>query len=553
MPAKPIQVDPNESIARHVSKSFTSIRGSQTAAEAMENLRAHPPSERIIYFYVVDDWNRLQGVVPTRRLLLSRPDTPIAEIMARNVVALPAEATVLDACEFFIQHRFLALPVVDAERRMIGVVDVERYTEQLANFGPWTPVQKFLSPLARFVQVESASGVVLLICTVAALIAANSPWAAAFAAIWQTPIGFSIGRFQLHMPLVQWINDGLMTLFFLVMGLEIKSELLFGELNSLAKALLPIAAAVGGMIAPAVIYLAVVAGRGSPNGWGIPMATDIAFVVGFLALFGERVPRSLRVALIALAIVDDIGATLVIALAYSHDFSATALALSAAGFGLILLFRWYGIRRFAAYVVLGALTWLAVLKSGIHPTIAGAALGLLTPARAWFGDRMPIDVATDMLRRVSGGNDAPDASHEPISPLERVVTALHPWVAFGIMPLFALANAGVALKFGALLQPITLAVAFGLLIGKPAGILGFSWLAVRIKLARAPAQNSPLVILGAGCLAGIGFTMSLFIAGLALEGAELEEAKLGILCGSSVSAAVGCALLWRFLPRHAGD
>jgi NhaA family Na+:H+ antiporter len=552
MAAKTNRVDPNDPIIRHVSKNFTSIPATQTVRGALDWLRAHPPSERIIYFYVVDDDGRLQGVVPTRRLVLSPPDTPIAEIMACNVVALPAEATVLDACEFFIQHRFLAFPVVDAERRIIGVVDIELYTEKIVDLAPLAPVRQLIEPLTRFLQIESASGVALLICTVVALFAANSSWANAYAAFWQTQVGVTLGALEFQKPLVEWINDGLMTLFFFVMGLEIKSELLFGELNSRAKAMLPIVAAGGGMIAPAVIYLTVIAGRGSLAGWGIPMATDIAFVVGFLALFGDRVPRSLRVALLALAIVDDIGATLVIALAYSHDFSALALALSAGGFGMIALFRWLGVRRLAVYVILGTLTWFAVLESGIHPTIAGVALGLMTPARSWLGDRMPIDVVTDLLRRVGGrhGDDLRAPSEEPISPLERAETALHPWVAFGIMPIFALANAGVVIDFAAVTKPMTVAVALGLLIGKPLGILGFGWLAVRFGWARAPKEFGVPVMFAAGCLAGIGFTMSLFIAGLALHGPELEEAKLGILCGSALSAVVGCALLWRFLPRN---
>lgn len=551
MTAKTNKIDLNDPITRYVDKNVTSIRATQSVRSALDWLRAHPPGERIIYFYVVDDEGRLQGVVPTRRLVLSPPETPIAEIMVPKVVALPAKATVLDACEFFIQHRFLAFPVVDSEKRIIGVVDIELYTEKLADLRPLAPVRQLLEPLTRFIQVESASGILLLICTIFALIAANSRWAGAYSTLWQTPIGLTVGAFDLHKPAVLWINDGLMTLFFFVMGLEIKSELLFGELNTRAKALLPIAAAVGGMLAPAAIYLAVVAGRGSASGWGIPMATDIAFVVGFLALFGDRVPNSLRVALIALAIVDDIGATLVIALAYSHDFSRVALALSAAGFGLIILLRWLGVRKLTGYVILGTLTWFAVLQSGIHPTIAGVALGFLTPARPWLGDRMPIDVVTELLRRVGGrrGEDPPAPIHEPISPLERAESALHPWVAFGIMPLFALANAGVALNLDSIFKPVTVAVALGLLIGKPAGILGFSWLAVRLGLAGGPANSSVPVVLGAGCLAGIGFTMSLFITGLALAGAELEQAKLGVLCGSTLSAVIGCALLWRFLPR----
>jgi NhaA family Na+:H+ antiporter len=419
--------------------------------------------------------------------------------------------------------------------------------------------------LTRFLQIESASGFVLLGCTVVALVLANSPWSAAFADFWQVRVGFAVAGFELNEPLHFWVNEGLMTLFFFVVGLEIKRELVAGELRDPRKAALPVMAALGGMVVPAVIYLLWQGGQPGQAGWGIPMATDIAFVVGFLALLGPRVPLGLKILLLSLAIADDIGAVLVIAVVYTTAISLPALAVAAAGFGATSFFNRIGVRQVAIYVVVGAGIWLAFLKSGVHPTVAGVLLGLLTPASAWVGHRALQDVLTDVLRRLRGNRGEGAHPHRPralghlvttareaISPLERLETRLHPWVAFGIMPAFALANAGVKIEPAALGNPVALAVAAGLVLGKPIGIVLFSWLAVHIGLARLPAGVNWRIMVGAGCLAGIGFTMSLFLAGLALDGPLLDAGKIGTLTGSSVSAILGSLLLVCFLGARRG-
>jgi NhaA family Na+:H+ antiporter len=541
----------NEPVTGRMHQDFSRLTSNQTVAEALAWLRQHPPPARIIYFYVVNAEGRLEGVVPTRRLILSPPDAPLADIMVRKVISLPADATVLEACEFFIQHRLLAFPVVDNEQRLVGMVDIDLYTDELSRLGEGRPVDRLLRPLLRFLKIESSSGAVLLACTVAALVLANSPWSAAYAAFWQTPVRVGAGSFELNKPLLLWINDGLMTLFFFVVGLEIKRELVAGELSDPRKALLPVVAALGGMVVPAGVYLLFQWGQPTWVGWGIPMATDIAFVVGFLALLGPRVPHGLKVLLLSLAIADDIGATLVIALVFSADLSLAALGAGAAGFGLVLIFRWIGVRRVLAFTVLGTFIWVAFVKSGVHPTVAGVALGLLTPARPWLGDRVPFDVVGDLLKRIGGRwEDEPSRERgEPVSPLERLERELHPWVAFLIMPLFALANAGVEIESAAFATPVAVAVAAGLILGKPLGIVFFSWASVRAGLARLPAGINERILIGAGCLAGIGFTMSLFIAGLALGGVNLVQAKIGILGGSTISALLGSLLLLRFLPR----
>jgi NhaA family Na+:H+ antiporter len=413
--------------------------------------------------------------------------------------------------------------------------------------------------------VESASGIVLLVCTIVALVLANSPWAADFAQAWQTRLTIRFGDFELSKPLLLWVNDGLMTVFFFVVGLEIKRELVAGELRDPKKAALPVMAALGGMVAPAAIYYSLQRGQPGEPGWGIPMATDIAFVVGFLALLGQRVPLGLKILLLSLAIADDIGAVLVIAVFYSSNIALGYLAAAAVGFGVLLLFNRIGVRRVAVYVVVGAAIWFAFLKSGVHPTVAGVLLGLLTPASAWVGDQAFRDVLGQTWQRFQGDVSHDDelehhqhpslaqlrfAAREATSPLERLERGLHPWVAFGIMPLFALANAGVAIEIGVFREPIALAVAAGLILGKPLGIVAFSWVAVAVGLARLPSGVTWRVMLGAGCLAGIGFTMSLFIAGLALPAELLDAGKTGTLSGSLVSAILGCGLLVMFLPRR---
>ncbi len=388
-----------------------------------------------------------------------------------------------------------------------------------------TPFRRWLRPLARFLHTESAGGLVLLACTLLALVLANSPLAADFDHFWHTPLHLTVGTFVLGDDLHFWINDGLMTIFFFVVGLEIKRELVVGELRDPRKAALPVLAALGGMIVPALIYLLIERVGPGHAGWGVPMATDIAFAVGFLALLGRRVPLGLRILLLSLAIADDLGAVLVIAVVYTERLSLLALGLGLVGFGAIYLCNRVGVRRLPVYAVLGGLVWLAFLESGVHPTVAGVLLGLMTPVRPRPG--------------------------VVVSPLERLETGLHPWVAFAIMPFFALANAGVAINLGSLENPVAQAVATGLVLGKPIGIVAFSWLAVRFGLARLPVGADWRMLVGVGCLGGIGFTMSLFIANLALRDKLLDAGKVGTLAGSAISAVAGLSLLLCFLPSPA--
>jgi NhaA family Na+:H+ antiporter len=428
-------------------------------------------------------------------------------------------------------------------------------------------LELILRPLGRFLHTEAAGGVVLLLCAAAALAVANSPWAKPYHDFWHhTHLYVGVGRFGLDKPLEWWVNDVLMVLFFFVVGLEIKRELVAGELRDPRKAALPAAAALGGMVVPALIYLALQAGQPGARGWGIPMATDIAFVVGVMALMGPRVPAGLKIMLLSLAIVDDLGAVLVIAVAYTADISLVALAWAGGGLALVLLLRLLGVRSIAVYVVIGVVVWLETYLSGVHATIAGVALGLMTPARQPVGKARlleVIDIVAERLRAdprnddLDGLNDEVQALVEhgtdTLSPLDRLQASLHPWVAFGIMPLFALANAGVPIEPVGLLRPVAVAVALGLFVGKPVGIFVFSWLAVKAGVARLPSGVTMPVLAGAGCLGGIGFTMSLFIAGLALEGDLLTAGKVGTLTGSVLSAALGSAVLLAALPRKASN
>lgn len=427
---------------------------------------------------------------------------------------------------------------------------------------PDAPVRRWLHPLQRFMEIEQTSGMMLLVCTVAALIISNSGWAAMYAKFWHTPVVLAIGSWRIEHTLEHLVNDGLMTLFFFVVGLEVKREMVLGELRAPRKAALPILAALGGMIAPACVYLAFEWGQPGERGWGIPMATDIAFVVGFLSLLGTRVPAGLKIILLSLAIVDDIGAVVVIALFYSATPDTTALTWGAIGLLLCVLFNRIGVRRLGIYFILGVLIWFAFLKSGIHPTIAGVLLGLLTPASAWVSDAELRAAIRDAQRKLDsvGGAAQQQAelrwgllevtAREAVSPLERLERGLHPWVAYGIMPLFALANAGVTLDFGAALEGVTLPTALGLLLGKPLGIFLLSWLAIRAGMAQLPSGVDNRILFGAACLGGIGFTMALFIANLALRGPLLDSAKMGVLGGSVASSVLGLVLLSMWLPKR---
>jgi len=417
--------------------------------------------------------------------------------------------------------------------------------------------------LTQFLTVEAAGGIVLLASASVALAVANSPFAGGYEAFWKTPVGISAGALVMEHSLRHWINDGLMAVFFLVVGLEVKRELVIGELRERRAAMLPLAAAAGGMLVPAAAYLALQWGREGAAGWGIPMATDIAFVVGCLAVLGPRVPHGLRIFVLSLAIIDDIGAILVIAIGYSAGLNWVALALGATGVAVSALLIRYGVVTVMPLAVAAVLTWLAFHESGVHATIAGVLLGLLAPARPAIPARQ-MTSALDRLRRRIGYLQANDAAPKAVatslasaadalqSPLERLEHALHPFVSFVVMPVFALANAGVTLNVAAVASPVAVAVAAGLVVGKPLGIVAFAWLAVNRGWTSLPAGVSWPLVLGAGCLAGVGFTMALFIASLALDGPRLEHAKAGVLAGSLVAGMLGLWLIARAIaaPPH---
>jgi Na+:H+ antiporter, NhaA family len=423
---------------------------------------------------------------------------------------------------------------------------------------PEQPIHRLIGPLERFMHVEAAGGIVLLACTTLALALANSPLSSWYLHVWETEVGFHVGGIRVSHSLHHWINDGLMALFFFVVGLEVKRELVLGELRDPQHAALPIVAAVGGMLVPAGVYLAFQAGTPAQRGWGIPMATDIAFVVGCMAVLGSRIPHGLRIMLLTLAIADDIGAILVIALGYSTGIHLLPLLLGAAALALVVIVTRLGVRSFGIYTLVGLVVWFDFQESGVHATIAGVILGLLTPARPHLtGDAFApfLRHASEPIRHEDTAHERPatvralrQAARETVSPLEYLESTLHPWVSFVIMPVFALANAGVTLHLASFTEPVALAVAAGLLIGKPVGILLFSWIAVRARLARLPGGIGWRALAGGGLLAGIGFTMALFIAGLALDGTALDAAKVGIISGSAVSAAIGLAVLVLVLP-----
>ena len=419
---------------------------------------------------------------------------------------------------------------------------------------PDRPIQRLQRPLTAFMHIESASGVVLLICTAIALIAANSPYAAVYEAFWHHEVRIAVGNFELAYPLSHWINDGLMAVFFFVIGLEIKRELVVGELSDPKKVALPVAAALGGVIAPVAIYLSLQYGEPGERGWAVPMATDIAFVVGCMSLLGNRIPRGLSILMLSLAIVDDLLAVLVIAIFYTSSISMAWLAAALVGIAVIVAMSRLGVRSVGMYFIAGLWVWLCTLKSGVHPTIAGVILGLLTPVHPWLGGPKFLGFlrhTDDTLRKEETTierarelvADLSFASREAVSPLFRVETALHPWVAFGIMPLFALANAGVPIELGGIGEPVAVAVAAGLFVGKSIGIFGASWLTVKLGLAARPEGVTWPILGGAAFLGGIGFTMALFIASLGLSGGLLLSAKLGIILGSFASAVLGMFIL----------
>jgi Na+:H+ antiporter, NhaA family len=407
---------------------------------------------------------------------------------------------------------------------------------------------RLIRPLVDFLHTEAAGGVALVVATIAALLWANSPWDASYNELWTTHLAVSLGEWELDLDLRDWINDGLMALFFFVVGLEIKRELVEGELRDPRRAMLPVCAALGGMMVPAAIYATFNAGGEASDGWGIPMATDIAMAVGVLSLMGSRASSSLKLFLLALAIVDDIGAIVVIAVFYTDDIHGDAL-LAAVGLVLaVAVMRRCGVRSTAAYVVVGVVLWVTLHRSGINATLAGVVLGLMAPTRPI---RRPELVDAAQLPAASGHQavrQTATAARATVSVVEWLEHRLHPWTSFVIVPLFALANAGIPLSRDTVGDALTSSVGggivVGLVVGKFVGVTGATWLATRLGIARLPENTSWSGIVGVSALAGIGFTVSIFVADLAFDGGPLaDQAKVAILAASLLSAAVGSSLI----------
>ena len=383
-------------------------------------------------------------------------------------------------------------------------------------------MSKIVSKINDFLRLEASSGIILLFAAALALLANNTLLSGLYGSLLATPVVLQIGALEISKPLLLWINDGLMAVFFFLVGLEIKREVLEGELSTFDKASLPIFAAIGGIAVPALIYVAF--NYNNPetvSGWAIPAATDIAFALGFLALVAARAPIALKVFLLAVAIIDDLGAILIIAVFYTADLSLTALGLAMVGVAALVALNLAGVKKITPYALVGAIIWVCVLKSGVHATLAGVVTALALPMRG----------RTETCQ----------------SPLHRAEHDLHPWVAFMILPIFAFANAGLSfdgLSLSALLAPVPLGIALGLFIGKPVGVLAMTALAVKAGWARLPAELSWDRLAGVAWLTGVGFTMSLFIGGLAFDTPErINEVRLGVLAGSLASAIAGCAIL----------
>lgn len=450
--------------------------------------------------------------------------------------------------------------------------------------GPWdldsllAEIEKPLGVQVRFLfqqftSLQASGGILLLLATFAALIWANSPWGHSYFEVWEKYLTIELGALSLSESLLHWVNDGLMVIFFFVVGLEIKREILIGELASFRRAALPLIAAIGGMVLPAAIYTAFNLGGEGEAGWGIPMATDIAFVLAILTVFGSRIPVSLKVFFTALAIADDLGAVMVIALFYSGEIELVALAIGAALLVVLIVLNRSGVRHPLPYTLLGVGLWLAFLESGIHPTIAGVLLAMTIPARTQVRAEAYLAQCTSALRGLgeAGINEAnvregrrQQAAAQTLeviaeriqSPLQRMERNLNPWVAYAIVPIFALANAGVDLGGDlaeSLANPLALGIVLGLVLGKALGITGFSWIAVRIGVADLPFGTTWGQLFSASWLAGIGFTMALFIASAAFdEPALLSMAKIDILLASALAAMIGSALILLTSSRRVG-
>lgn len=422
--------------------------------------------------------------------------------------------------------------------------------------------RRVILPTEEYIHSEAVSGALLLAAAVVSLIWANSPLGDSYFALRETTIGVQIGSFSISESFKQWVNDGLMAIFFFVVALEIKREFLFGSLCERSKAALPIAAALGGMIAPALIFLLFNWNGEGARGWGIPMATDIAFAVAVIALVGDRVSDKLKVLLLAFAIVDDIGAILVIAVYYTQDFSWTMIAWAGLLLAFILAARRIGVKNVGIYILLGVLFWILILKSGIHATIAGVILGVLTPARSTFSHWTFADAIERRLPWIRKAlyrdetekveikvGEMEEITSETESPLERLERTMQPWVNYTVLPVFALMNAGFVISFDFLREAfdssVTRGIVFGLVLGKPAGMVSASWLAVKFGLASLPEKVNWKQMLGVGIIGGVGFTVSIFISELAYRGNArfLPFSHIGILAASALAAAAGYVFL----------
>tara|TARA_R110000868_G_scaffold95224_3_gene262109 strand:+ start:206 stop:1399 length:1194 start_codon:yes stop_codon:yes gene_type:complete len=381
-------------------------------------------------------------------------------------------------------------------------------------------VKKMGNALQEFIAQETSAGIILFCAAVAAMVAVNSALNPHYLAFLDIPVAIQFGGFEIAKPLALWINDGLMAIFFFLVGLEVKRELMEGQLSSVEQASLPLIAAVGGMVLPAAVFVYFNWSIAENiNGWAIPAATDIAFALGVLALLGKHAPVSLKILLLAIAIIDDIGAIIIIALFYTAEVSSTSLMLAGVGTVILFVMNRMGVVRIAPYVLVGAFLWVCVLKSGVHATLAGVVAALAIPLNAKDGS----------------------------SPLKHLEHILHPWTAFLVLPIFAFANAGVALaglRISDLMAPLALGIAAGLVVGKQLGVFGFMFLATKVGLVQRPAGVSWLQLYGLACLTGIGFTMSLFIGNLAFADPEqIETVKLGVISGSVISGVLGYCLL----------
>ena len=426
-----------------------------------------------------------------------------------------------------------------------------------------SPIDQILKPVSRFINQEFTGGIILFVCVIIAIIWVNSPWSESYHQLWETRLMVGVSGFVFNQPLHIWINDGLMAIFFFVIGLELKREFMAGELSSLKKASLPMMAALGGMLVPALIYFALNRGLDSQGGWGIPMATDIAFALALLSMAGNHIPGSVKVFLSALAVADDLGAVLVIAFFYTAHIAFVPLIIAGILLAVSMIGNLMGVRGIIFYLIIGIAVWAGFLFSGVHATIAGVLVAFTMPARTKINEKDYVrnvrEYTNDFENAIpQNGSLTTSEQHLTIekikrismdaeTPLQKVEYSLHPWVAFVIMPLFALSNAGMDIGsdfFSSLMNPVSAGVAIGLLLGKFIGVFGFTWIMVRTRLSDLPDRATWVHIIGVAMLAGVGFTMSLFITGLAFGHAEMiDQSKYGILLASLIAGISGIAFL----------